>query len=72
MKPEARGICHICHMVNPALLRKHVLDTVPDHPWKEALLRVILSQTCLLSISSTLFRRRQKRRGRPVVTCLQP
>jgi len=20
LRPEARGICHVCHMVNPALL----------------------------------------------------
>jgi len=22
--PEARGICHICHMVNPALAKNHL------------------------------------------------
>ena len=25
LKPEARGICHICHMVNPALVNTYVL-----------------------------------------------
>ena len=26
LRPEARGICHICHMVNPALERYHIDD----------------------------------------------
>jgi len=26
LRPEARGICHICHMVNPALQRYHIDD----------------------------------------------
>ena len=28
MRPEARGICHICHMVNPALQRMCVLQVL--------------------------------------------
>ena len=30
LRPEARGICHICHMVNPTLVKRSRVNGVPE------------------------------------------
>ena len=52
LRPEARGICHICHMVNPALVMNPVSTGMGDHLRAGILSQYITSQPDQLSLAS--------------------
>jgi len=47
LRPEARGICHICHMVNRALINKRLASKIVAD-WE---LKVVVSRTELIRIA---------------------
>jgi len=47
LRPEARGICHICHVVNRALINKRLASKIVAD-WE---LKVVVSGTELIRIA---------------------
>jgi len=47
LRPEARGICHICHVVNRALINKRLASKIVAD-WE---LKVVVSRTELMRIA---------------------